>query len=116
VFGRQTLVLAAILDRRTFLHRLSSARDELQRGQRDFGAVRLTRAGVSYRKHSIPWHELTGVSRISHNAFGAATTALSVVGRDTAGRADTFTVPEYRVWDSRVLLDILQEQPERPCE
>jgi hypothetical protein len=116
VFGRETLMLAAVLDRRTFLHRLSSARDDLQRGQRDFGPVRLTRAGVTYRSDVISWHELTRVERVPHNAFGAAATALRVVGRDATHRTETFTVPEYRVWDSRVLLDILEDPPQWPTE
>jgi hypothetical protein len=30
-------------------------------------------------------------------------------GRDAAGRIETFTVPEHRLWDSRVLLAILEE-------
>jgi hypothetical protein len=116
VFGRQTLVLGSMLDRRTFLNRLSSAQADLQRGEREFGPINLTPAGLTYRSHSIPWSELSRVSRIPHNAFGATATAITLVGRVATGGTETFTVPEYRIWDSRVLLAILDEPHQWPTE
>jgi Family of unknown function (DUF6585) len=108
VFGRQTLVCASVLERHTFLPRLTAAQAELKRGQRDFGAVRLTRAGIEYGNRTIPWHELSRVVRVPYNALGAAATAIAIIGRDARGQTVTFTVPEYRLWDARVLLAILE--------
>jgi hypothetical protein len=107
IFG----TLGAVLDRRTFLSRLASAQADLERGQRDFGPIKLSRAGVTHKSHTIPWPELAGVSRVPYNALGATTTAIALVARDAAGGTETITVPEYRLWDSRVLRTILEEPP-----
>jgi hypothetical protein len=110
VFGRQTLVLAAILERHTFLPRLAKAQDQLEQGGRDFGTVRLTAWGIEHREATIAWNELTSVLRVPYNALGAATTAISVCGRGARGKTVSLTIPEYRTWDARVLSTVLEER------
>lgn len=110
VFGRQTLVLAAILERRTFLPRLAKAQNQLEQGGRNFGTVRLTPVGIEHGKATVPWNELTSVLRVPYNARGEATTAIEIRGRGARGETVSLTIPEYRTWDARVLLTLLEER------